>query len=141
VAPTITGFTVNGSTSTTIDEGVSVTVSGTFTDPALGVATETFTAMIDWGNGDVTAATVTGGAFTATHTYLDDTPSGTASDSYVVTATLADDDLGTTSQGGLSVTVNNVGPTITTLTVNGDPATTTIDEGQSVVVSGTFTDP
>src|SRR5207249_3062836 len=109
VAPTITSFTLNGvATAISINEAQSVTVDGSFTDPAFGVSTETFTAFVDWGNGTSTPATISGGSFTATYTYADDTPSGTPSDTYAIAVTITDDDTGTMTLGGRSVTVNNV---------------------------------
>src|SRR5438477_109917 len=117
VAPTTTGFTVTRSLHDALPICQSVTVSGSFTDPALGVATETFTAEVAWGNGDTSLAVVSGGTFTATYTYADDTPSGTAFDTYAVSVTVTDDDTGTDTLGGGSVTVNDVAPTVTGSTV------------------------
>ncbi len=142
VAPTITSVNLSD---TTIPEGQSVTVSGTFTDPALGVPTETFTVVIDWGNGATSVATVDNalGTYTATYTYADDHPlTGTPDDTFTITVTVTDDDGGSSSTAGndlleREVTVTNVAPTITAI----DLSTTVLDEGQSLTVSGTFTDP
>lgn len=142
VAPTITSVNLSD---TTIPEGQSVTVSGTFTDPALGVPTETFTVVIDWGNGATSVATVDNalGTYTATYTYADDHPdTGTPDDKFTITVTVTDDDGGSSSTADNNlpkpkVTVTNVAPTITAI----DLSTTVLDEGQSLTVSGTFTDP
>ena len=56
VAPTITGIVAS---STSINEGQSVTVSGTFTDPAL--ALETYGGTATWSDGPVTALTIGAG--------------------------------------------------------------------------------
>jgi hypothetical protein len=132
VAPAIVGLTL---TSATINEDGSVTVNGSFTDAG---AADTHTASINWGDGSSSPATVTQGAgsgsFTATHQYLDDNPTGTASDSYTVTATVSDDDSGSVSQA-TSVTVANVDPIITEIVVPIDPQPL-----GSISVSAPFTD-
>src|SRR2546426_2763388 len=74
-------------------------------------------------------------SFSATHQYLDDNPSGTASDTYTISVSVTDDDTGTDS-GSTSVTVNNVAPTITSLS---SPAS--INESDTLTLTGTFHDP
>ena len=49
--------------------------------------------------------------FTLTHKYLDDNPTGTPSDNYIISLTLQDDDTGTDTDSA-TVTVNNVDPTV-----------------------------
>ena len=51
----------------------------------------------------------------ATHTYADDNPTNTPSDSYSISVTVKDDDNGSGSST-TSLTVNNVAPTITSFT-------------------------
>ncbi len=76
--------------------------------------------------------------FSETHQYLDDSPTGTGSDTYAITTTLADDDSGSDTATG-SVIVNNVAPVIRNLVSSaldvGDAR-----EGQPVTISGAFTD-
>jgi len=142
VAPTITAVNLSD---VMLDEGQSLTVSGTFTDPALGVPTETFTVMIDWGNGSTSMATVdsTLGTYTATYLYADDHPvTGTVQDTFSITVTVTDDDGGSSSSASdstldRSVTIKNVAPTITAVNLSD----AMLNEGQSLTVSGTFTDP
>lgn len=103
VAPTLTlsGMTIN--------ENGTATVSGVLTDPG---TLDTFTVGIDWGNGETGTATLPVGTtnFSFSHQYLDDAPTGTASDTYTVEVTVTDDDGGSGSNTSL-VTVNNVAPT------------------------------
>jgi hypothetical protein len=77
----------------------------TFVDP--GVAPDTHTATVDWGDGTAEAATVDSdgfaGSVTDSHIYADD---GT----YTVTVKVCDGD-GDCASDTLSVTVNNVNPT------------------------------
>jgi extracellular elastinolytic metalloproteinase len=90
---------------TAIDEGGTVTLTGTFTDPGL---LDTHTVVITWGVGEGSTTITTAGpnpacttltslgagvwGFTATHTYLDNTPSGTA---FYLSVTVTDKDGGT----------------------------------------------
>ena len=76
------------------DENGTVTLSGTYHDVG---TLDTHTLTIDWGEGQAPADgdAVTGGTFSVTHQYLDDNPTGTASDVYTISVTLTDDDTGT----------------------------------------------
>jgi hypothetical protein len=76
--------------------------------------------------------------FTATHTYADDNPTGTASDVNTVTVTMTDSD-GEDHTGTADVTVDDVAPVITSL-ASSSPECGGAAEGQAVTVSGTFTD-
>ena len=60
---------------------------------------------------------VSGGSFSVTHQYLDDNPTGTASDLNTISLTLTDDDTGTATAGA-SVTVTNVAPTLSNVQVS-----------------------
>jgi len=139
----------------TVNEGslLSITNIGTFTDPGFdnpsntqdpsngGETSETFTYLINWGDGtaidsgagnvDMPGAvgTPTSGSFDSSHTYADD-------GMYTVTVFVFDDD-GGMHQGSFQVTVLNVAPT---LTVVGNQ---TVNEGSqlSLVNIGTLTDP
>jgi PKD repeat protein len=113
----------------TIDEDEYAVVSGAITDPG---SLDSFMITIDWGDGGPTdtyvypAGTL---AYSETHRYLDDDPSGTASDVYTVTVTVMDDDTGT------FVTVDNVAPTVDA------GADQIVDEGDTASFLGVFTDP
>jgi YVTN family beta-propeller protein len=117
VPPTVTALTA---TPNPVNEGSPVSFSGAFTDP--GADTHT----ILWNFGDGAMAT---GTLTPTHTYADN---GT----YTVTLTVTDDDGGIGSSS-IQVTVNNVPPSVTSLTAVPNPA----NEGQAVAFTGAFTDP
>ena len=113
VAPTITGVTTP-----TGNEGSPISFSATITDPGV-LDTHTYA----WLFGD--GGTATGA--TASHTFADD---GT----FTVQVTVTDDDGGVTVWNG-SVIVNNVAPTITSVTA---PDGT---EGVAIAMSATATDP
>ncbi len=119
---------------TSVNENGLATLSGTITDPG---TQDTFTLVVNWGDGSAPqtftypAGTTT---FSETHTYLDDNPTGTSSDSYTISATLTDDDTGSDTKS-TSVTVNNVAPV---LVLN---AVTSVNENGLATLSGTITDP
>ncbi len=104
VAPAIT---VVGDT---INEDGTATVSGTITDPG---SPDTFTVVIDWGEGSPQTYNYPAGStsYTETHQYLDDNPTGTPSDNYTVVVTVTDDDMGLDTESG-TVVVNNVAPVV-----------------------------
>ncbi|MBP7998732.1 MAG: DUF11 domain-containing protein [Chloroflexi bacterium] len=116
------------------NENGTATLTGTITDPG---TQDTFTLTVDWGDGSAPqllnypAGTT---SFSETHTYLDDNPTGTASDSYTVNLTLADDDTGSDTDSD-TITINNVAPSLSTL------AATNINENGSTTLTGTITDP
>ena len=108
-----------------VDENGTATLTGTITDPG---TQDTFSLDVDWGDGStpetfIYAAGTTG--FSETHTYLDDNPTNTSSDSYDVDLTLTDDDTGTDT-ASTTVTVDNVAPTVT---INAGP--TSVNEGDA----------
>src|SRR5262249_17523912 len=74
--------------------------------------------------------------FSASHQYLDDNPTGTASDVYPITVAVTDDDTGAAS-AGTSVTVNNVAPVVDTIT---GPSSSPRVRGQTLTFSSRFTD-
>ena len=121
-----------------INENDVATLSGNILDAGIQ---DSFTLVVDWGDGSLvqTFSYVAGTtAFSETHQYLDDNPSGTASDTYAITATLTDNDSGS-DMATASVQVNNIAPVITNLVSSasdvGDAA-----ERKLVTVTGTFTD-
>src|SRR5262249_31194109 len=72
--------------------------SATITDPG---TLDTFTLKVNWGDGSVTTQALPAGttAFSVQHRYLDDNPTGTASDTYAIGFTLTDDDGGSATAG------------------------------------------
>jgi len=130
VNPTIAPLTLNS----VINEDGTVTVTGSYADVG---TLDTHTVSIDWGDGTAaTAAAVDAGAktFTASHRYVDDNPTATASDTFTVKATVTDDDGGSASTSAV-VTVNNVAPVL------GNVAITNVTENGVATLSGTITDP
>src|SRR5205085_6112149 len=118
-----------------VNENDTATLTGSFTDPG---TRDTHTVVINWGPGEgTTTLTLAAGltTFGASHTYRDDGPGGTASDVYAVGVAVTDDDAGSSSVG-TAVTVNNVAPTITGLSVTPDP----VDENGTVTLTGSFAD-
>jgi PKD repeat protein len=110
--------TVNAGEDQTADEGSAVSFSGSFTDP--GTA-DTHTVAWDFGDGETAEGTLT-----PTHVYADNGV-------YTVVLTVVDDE-GAAGTDTLTVTVNNVAPT-----VEAGPDQTAA-EGSSVAFSGSFTD-
>ena len=72
-----------------------------------------FTVTIDWGDGQSSTKEFKHGStsFSFNHRAMDDNPSGTASDSYVITAVLADNSEPFSSATAV-IKVNNVPPTV-----------------------------
>ncbi|MEX0641713.1 MAG: hypothetical protein WD468_03380 [Pirellulales bacterium] len=123
-------------TSAIIDEGDTVTVSGTFADQG---SLDVHLVTIDWGDGSSETYTVAVGdrTFTFTHRYLDDGPSpgnSTPSDPYDVVVSIRDDDTGEGDAPG-RVTVRNVIPKVQ---LNSSEM---IVEDQMAVLTGQFSDP
>jgi hypothetical protein len=133
VSPTIQALSV---TPSVIDEGGSVTLTGDIFDPGVQ---DLITVTVSWGDGNSDLVTLgLGRAFTLTHQYLDDDPSGTPSDTYTIMVTAVDDDGGSSGAASTSVTVNNVPPTVGPLT--GAPADP-IPVNTRITVTAVFTDP
>src|SRR5439155_14050164 len=78
---------------------------------------------------------VTGGRLSVVQLYLDDNPTGTASDLNTISLTLTDDDTGTAS-ASTSVTVNNVNPTLSNVAVSA----ATVNENGSITLTGSYAD-
>ena len=118
-----------------IDENGVASLTLTFDDPG---SLDGHTVEINWGDGTIETLAVTAGArtFTATHQYLDDNPTGTASDVYTVNVKVRDDD-GGQATASATVQVANVAPS----NVVASPASSTIDEGGGVTLDVTFDDP
>ena len=118
-----------------INENGVATLELTFDDPG---TLDSHTVEVDWGDGTVETLAVTAGArtFTATHQYLDDNPTGTASDVYTVNVKVRDDDGGQATASS-TVQVANVAPS----NVVASPVSSIIDEGGGVTLDVTFDDP
>lgn len=121
--------TANAGPDQTVDESDLVTLIGPFTDPNIE---DTHTAVWDWGDGSpVEPGTVVEsggtGTVTGTHIYADN-------GAYIVTLTVTDDDGGQATDT-LTITVNNVAPSVT---AGPDQV---IHSGETIDVSGAFTDP
>ncbi|APZ93269.1 PKD domain-containing protein [Fuerstiella marisgermanici] len=128
VAPIIQSFNAP-----VINEDGTATITGSFTDVG---TLDTHEVTITWGDGTSSAATVDPLArtFTASHQYLDDDPTATATDVYNIGITVEDDD-STSNSAATIVTVHNVAPTLVL-----DPVLA-IDENGVATLTGTITDP
>ena len=109
-----------------LDEGDTFTNSGSFSDPG----TDTWSATVDYGNGtgEQPLVLTPDETFDLSHTYADDGV-------FTVTVTVTDDDGGEGMDIAI-VTVNNVAPTVQAAT-----DLTSIDEGDGVLFTGSFSDP
>ncbi len=130
LAPQVTALSLD---SASVDESGSVTLTGSFADAGV---LDTHSVSVTWGDGSTSIATVDqlAGTFTALHTYLDDQPTGTASDLALISVTLTDND----NDSGLandSVTVNNLAPVVGVIT-----GPTQAVRGQTLSYTGSFTD-
>ena len=135
VAPTITGLTLDRYE---IDEGDEITLAAVFADVGLK---DSHWVTIDWGDGrSPTSFAIASDAareFERSHTYRDDHPrSGTPQDTLTLKLTIEDDDTGKVERT-LQLVVNNVAPEFDELRLE----ETEIDEGDTAVLIGSFTDP
>jgi len=131
VAPVIDSLSA-----TSVFENGVVHLTGTYHDVG---TQDTHTLTIKWGEGSPQTVVVTGGSFDITHQYLDDNPTGTASDVYTIGVTLTDDDTGA-ANGSTTTTIANVAPVIAAFANSSPCCNGGAVEGQSLSVSGTFTD-
>jgi hypothetical protein len=116
-------------------ENDTVTLSLSFTDPDAG---DTHTVTILWGDGSPNSNASLGAgvtAFSTTHVYLDDDPTGTTQDVYTITVTVTDSARTSDTRNG-AITVRNVAPVLTTITGPAGP----IALGASASVVASFTD-
>lgn len=119
----------------TINEGGSVVLTGSFTDPEAG---DTHTLEVNWGDGSQnTIVNLVAGAssFTLGHIYSDDNPTGTPVDLNQISVTVSDAS-GASDTASTSLTVNNVAPLLSDLTVN-----SLIYENNIATLSGIINDP
>ena len=93
VAPQVTDLTLP---TAPVEETDLSTVSGTVTDPG---TLDTHSVVVDWGDGtSPESVPVVGGAFSSTHAYADDNPSGTDQDVLPVTVVVKDKDNASTDE-------------------------------------------
>ena len=128
VAPVIDDLNLD---STSIDEGQSVTVSGSFSDAG---SADTFTGTALWSDGASSVVTIVGTTFSTIRLFADDDPTATPSDTFTVDITITDDDGGSDVETSTVLTVNNVAPVVA---AGADQST---DEGAAVIFGGSFTD-
>src|SRR5437016_4698670 len=118
-----------------IDEGQSINLSGSFTDPG---TLDTHTVVINWGDGsDNTTVDLPANVLTfagVSHQYLDNNPGNAP---YPVSVTVADKDGAVSPAAGASVTVTNVAPANVSLSLSAP----SINENGTTTLSGSFTDP
>ena len=116
-----------------ISEGQSLTLTGTLTDPG---TMDNLTLNIDWGDGLSETINYPPGvtALELPHVYVDDDPSVTSVDEYLINMTLSDND-GGFSQNIALATVHNISPTVT---IGPDKS---ILAGTTITFTGSFTDP
>jgi len=110
-APRVTAFTLNANS---VDENGTALVAIAFADPD---AAQTHIVSVAWGDGSVTPLSLAAGVFStmASHTYLDDDPTGTPADLKTIVVMVVDS---ATDAGGAQtlITVKNVSPVINSLT-------------------------
>ena len=123
----------------TIDENEGVTVTGIVTDAGVN---DSHTVSINWGDGSASETLpVTGGMFTATHTYVDDNPTATASDTFTITATVIDTaDAASTATANVVATVNDVVPQITSAATDAGDFPNAKPPNENVTLNATFTE-
>ncbi|CAB5147038.1 Alkaline phosphatase (EC [Olavius algarvensis associated proteobacterium Delta 3] len=138
--------TLDAGADKTVDEGTFITLDpATFSDPGFdnlaGGTSEDFIATINWGDGttepvgDITFVEVPGGEGVLTTGTIDATQAYADDGVYTVTVTVQDDD-GVAVSDTFTVTVVNLAPMITNVSLSD----TEIDEHGTVDVSGVFTD-
>ncbi len=117
-----------------IDENSFTQLQITFDDPG---TLDTHAVEIDWGDGTIDTLTPPSGSrfLIVNHQYLDDMPTGPTEIAYPIDVKVTDDD-GGVATAKTSVLVKNVAPTIDRLFLS----QSVIEEGNSVTVTGTYSD-
>jgi uncharacterized repeat protein (TIGR01451 family) len=112
---------------TSADEGDSVTLTGDIAD--VGIL-DTFSLLVNWGEGTSNTYNYAAGttSFSENHVFVDD------GQSLTVNLTLTDDDTGEVADS-ITITVGNLPPV-----ADAGPAQI-VNEGDSVIFAGSFTDP
>jgi hypothetical protein len=133
--PVITALALSNGT---INEGSDIVLTGTVTDP--NMLTPLFVSIV-WGDGSTGTENLAAGAttFSLDHVYLNNPTGIPQGGSFPISATVTDD-VGENGRANTRVVVDNVAPTITSLTNNAVNAGV-VQPGGSVTVTGTFTDP
>ncbi|MBI3870272.1 MAG: hypothetical protein HY299_17240 [Verrucomicrobia bacterium] len=129
-APSLTSITATPF----VNEGGAVSVNGVISDPDAG---DSFSLLVNWGDGSPEQSfQFAPGTFSfhVDHTYLDDKPGASPSDSFEISYAL-NDNSGPGSFGQLNVVVGNVPPS-----VNAGPDES-IASGEAMHGSGSFADP
>jgi murein DD-endopeptidase MepM/ murein hydrolase activator NlpD len=118
-----------------INEGEVATLTATLSDPG---TLDTFSVVVNWADGSApqTFSNLSSGAFTATHLYLDNVPSGLTS-TFSVGLTLTDDDGSTAPVATAAFTLNNLAPTLT----GAGFVSVTINENDIATLTATLSDP
>jgi len=118
-----------------INENDIVSLTGSILDPDAG---QPHQLTINWGDGSSTTTNMVPSvnSFTIIHRYLDDNPSATGSDSYPVGIMISDNSGGSSPPSGLTVTVNNVAPSLPDVAI-----TSPIAVNSSATLSGSIIDP
>lgn len=123
-------------TATAIDvnENGTTTLSGSITDPG---PLDTFTLTVNWGEGTPESFTYPAGttAYSVTHQYLDDNPTATAVDVYMIAVGIEDDDSGTGS-ASTTIQVSNLDP-VTSLDSVADETGAEVAEGVRLALINT----
>ncbi len=120
---------------TSVQENGFSTLSGSYSDAD---SQDLHQITINWGEGTPVTFPVSGGTFSFTHQYLDDNPTNSLSDVYTIGVKLTDDYTGTDIRS-TTTTITNVNPHITGLS-NTSPEVGDAAEGQSISITGSFTD-
>ena len=96
VAPTLSNLAA-----TTVNENGVTTLTGIISDPGVN---DSLTLDVNWGDGITGTFSYPAGTtlFTETHQYLDDNPSGTPSDVYIIGLTVTDSDGGSSAPAARS---------------------------------------
>jgi len=133
VAPVLSNVTVPTSGA---NEAASLSLSGDITEPG---TEDSLALTVDWGDGSLPEeVSLPAGTteFSLDHTYADDNPTGTASDTYDIEVSIEDDD-GGKGTGSSSVVVYNLAPTLSIT----DPASGALYAVNTTVsLSGSITD-
>jgi hypothetical protein len=118
-----------------VTENGAATLTGSFADPD---AADTHTVVINWGPGEgTTTLTLDAGdtTFNASHTYADDDPTGTTSDVYPISVTVAD--ASESASSSTEMTVNNLAPDVA---ITGPDSGFVVSVGTPITFTGAFTD-
>jgi len=121
-------LTVSSPSNATLDEGGTYAASGSYLDTTAGASS--WTASVDYGDGSgLQALALSGSNFNLSHVYGDN------GKHYVIVT--VEDDQGQSGVVAARVTVNNVSPSVGTITAPSSP----VQVNTSVSASASFTDP